>query len=106
MLELFSSTLIIKHELSTEWTDHNNWIEGKNLHKLIFSCLGEGGRAFEFKSFHIWSVSQFFMMIQWAAQDYDSLNWFIILCVSFDTSNFVRDLKLTFFTILGFIYTH
>ena len=46
------------------------------------------------------------MMIQWAAQDYDSLNWFIILRVSFDTSNFVRDLKLTFFTILGFIYTH
>ena len=50
--------------------------------------------------------SQFFMIIQWAAQDYDSLNWFIILRVSFDTSNFVRDLKLTFFTILGFIYTH
>ena len=46
-------------------------------------------------------------MIQWAAQDYDSLNWFIILRVSFlDTSNFVRDLKLTFFTILEFIYTH
>ena len=42
------------------------------------------------------------MMIQWAAQDYDSLNWFIIVRVSFDTSNFVRDLKLTFFTILGF----
>ena len=41
------------------------------------------------------------MMIQWAAQDYDSLNWFIILRVSFDTSNFVRDLKLTFFTILN-----
>ena len=49
---------------------------------------------------------RFFMMIQWAAQDYDSLNWFIILRVSFDTSNFVRDLKLTFFTIFGFIYTH
>ena len=46
------------------------------------------------------------MKIQWAAQDYDSLNWFIILRVSFDTSNFVRDLKLTFFTTLGFIYTH
>ena len=25
------------------------------------------------------------MMIQWAAQDYDNLNWFIILRVSFDT---------------------
>ena len=24
------------------------------------------------------------MMIQWAAPDYDSLNWFIILRVSFD----------------------
>ena len=39
------------------------------------------------------------MMIQWAAQDYDSLNWFIILRVSFDTSNFVRDLKLFFMMI-------
>ena len=45
------------------------------------------------------------MMIQWAAQDYDSLNWFSILLVSSDTSDFVRDLQLIFFTILGFVYT-
>ena len=32
------------------------------------------------------------MTIQWAAQDYDSLNWFIILRVSSDTSDFVGDL--------------
>ena len=50
-------------------------------------------------------IFKFFMMIQWVAQDYDSLNWFIILRVSSDTSDFVRDLQLIFFTILGFIYT-
>ena len=36
------------------------------------------------------------MMIQWAAQDYDSLNWFIILRVSFDTSNFRQGFKTDF----------
>ena len=31
-------------------------------------------------------------MVQWVAQDYDSLNWFIVLRVSSDTSDFLRDL--------------
>ena len=103
--------------VGNKWRFSSMFSDGYKSSKIIFLCyqdlaLTKKGRDKTFLQdywrIYVTSITQhlhfhFFMMIQWAAQDYDSFSWFIILLFSSDASDFVRNLQLIFFTIF---YTH